>query len=390
MLKAIRVRIYPNKAQSDFLNQQFGATRLVYNKGLHLIRHYYQRYGKSLNAKRDIKSLLPKAKRSRKYHWLKDYDSVALQQACLNLHQAYSNFFTQKSAYPKFKSKHGEQSSYHCMGIQLGKSWIKIPKVSTIKAKIHRKVEGLLKSITLSRSVTGKYYASILIEDGIKEPNLIESIDSQTNIIGLDVGLTDFVTDSNGQKHPNPRFLKKAMYNLKRKQRQLSRKQKGSHRRSKARILLAKCHEKLKQARSDFQHKVSRRIIDENQAVIVESLKIQNMLKNKRLAKHISDASWDSFLKKLAYKAKSQGKHFVCIDQWFASSKTCCHCHHKMAEMSLSVRQWECSSCNASHDRDINAAINIKQQGIMQLKAAGLSVSASGGLCKTGIMPAVA
>ena len=390
MLKAIKVRICPNKEQSDFLNQQFGATRLVYNKGLHLIRHYYQRYGKSLNAKRDIKSLLPIAKRSRKYQWLKDYDSVSLQQACLNLHQAFSNFFTQKSAYPKFKSKHGKQSSYHCMGIKLGESWIKIPKVSAIKAKVHRKAEGLLKSITLSRSVTGKYYASILIEDGIQEPVLIQSIDTQENIIGLDVGLSHFVTDSSGHKHPNPRFLKRASHNLKRKQRQLSRKQKGSHRRSKARVLLAKCHERLKQARADFQHKVSKRIIDENQAVIVESLKIQNMLKNKRLAKHISDASWDSFLQKLAYKAKSQGKHFVCIDQWFASSKTCCHCQHRVAGMPLSVRQWKCPSCNISHDRDINAAINIKQQGIMQLKAAGLSVSASGGLCKSDIMSAVA
>ena len=391
MLKALKVRIYPTPEQADFLNQQFGAVRLVYNKGLHLMRHYYRRYGKSLNAKRDIKPLLSVAKRSRKYHWLKNYDSIALQQACLNLHNAFLNFFNPSltAQYPCFKRRFGKQSSYHCMGIKLGDNWIKIPKLPAIKARIHRKLVGQLKSITLSRSCTHKYYASILIDDENEQPKLIQSLD-ESKIIGLDVGLIDFISDSKGNKTGNPRFLQRATRNLKRKQRQLSRKQKGSNKRSKARILLAKCHEKLKQVREDFQHKLSKQIVDENQAMIVESLKIKNMLKNNRLAKHISDASWDAFLRKLAYKAQAQGKHFVCTDQWFASSKTCSVCHQKMDEMPLSIRQWQCPSCKASHDRDVNAAINIKQQGILKLKAEGLSVSANGGLCKSGLIPAVA
>ena len=391
MLKAIKVRIYPTPEQADFLHQQFGAVRLVYNKGLHLIRHYYRRYGKSLNAKRDIKSLLPIAKRSRKYHWLKGYDSVALQQACLNLHQAFLNFFDPKlkAGYPNFKNRHGKQSSYHCMGIKLSETWIKLPKMGEIKARVHRKLIGKLKSITVSRSCSGKYYAAILIDDESEPPKLIQSLD-ESKIIGLDMGLCDFISDSNGKKEANPKFLRRATRNLQRKQRQLSRKQKGSNKRSKARILLAKCHERLKQVRHDFQHKLSKRIVDESQAIMVESLKIKNMLKNKRLAKHISDASWESFLKKLAYKAEAQGKYFICIDQWFASSKTCSNCHHKVDEMPLSIRQWQCPSCSVSHDRDINAAKNIKQQGVLKLKAEGLSVSANRGLCKSGVMPAVA
>lgn len=377
MITATKVRIYPTPEQAGFLNQQFGAVRFCYNKALWLIRTQYTRHGLKLRAKRDIKPLLAVAKKSRKYHWLKDFDSIALQQAVINLDTAFANFFNPKLAarFPHFKSKRGKQSSYHCTSVSAGESWIKIPKLDRIKARIHREVTGRVKSITLSRTVTGHYYASILTDDGAIAPAPVQALE---RVIGVDMGLTDLCITSDGVKIPNPRFLKRAAANLRRKQKALSRCQKGSRGRAKTRLLVAKAHERLANARADFQHKLSRQIVDENQAVIVETLKVKNLLKNRKLAKHIADASWHSLIQRLEYKARAQGKYLVKIDQWFASSKTCSGCGHKMDSMPLDVRRWNCPACGATGiDRDINAAINIRQQGLLKLRAEGLSVPAN-------------
>lgn len=389
MLKAIKVRIYPTAEQAEFLNRQFGATRFVYNKALHIISSQYRRHGTKLRAKKDLKPLLVMAKKSRKYHWLKDFDSIALQQACINLDKAFQNFFDPKLAarYPKFKRKHGKQSSYHCMSVSAGENWIKVPKMAQVKARIHRELAGKLKSITLSKRVTGKYYASLLIEDGVETPAPVQTVDT---VLGIDMGLTHLAIDSKGNKTANPRFLKRAQSNLRQKQKALSRCQKGSKGRAKARLKLAKAHERLANARADFQHTLSRQLIDENQAVVVETLKVKNLLKNRKLSKHIADASWFSLIHKLEYKAKAQGKHLVKIDQWFASSKTCSCCDHKVDSLPLEVRFWVCPICHTDHDRDLNAAINIRQQGIIKLRAEGLSVPANGGLRKSGHAPVAA
>jgi putative transposase len=204
------------------------------------------------------------------------------------------------------------------------------------------------------------------------------------------MGLTHLLIDSEGNKIANPRFLKRAAANLRRKQKALSRCQKGSKGRAQARLKLAKAYERLANARADFQHKLSRQLIDENQAVVVETLKVKNLLKNKKLAKNIADASWFSLIQKLEYKAKAQGKYLVKIDQWFASSKTCSCCAHKVDSLPLKVRNWSCPVCHTEHDRDINAAINIRQQGVIKLRAEGLSVPANGGLRKPGHAPAAA
>ncbi|RUO20570.1 RNA-guided endonuclease InsQ/TnpB family protein [Aliidiomarina haloalkalitolerans] len=392
MNKVIKVRIYPTPEQAEFLNRQFGAVRFAYNKALHIISSQYKRHGLKLNAKKDLKPLLAVAKKSRKYHWLKEFDSIALQQACINLDKAFQRFFDPKlpSRYPKFKRKHSRQSSYHCMSVDCGDDWIKVPKLKQpIRARIHRKIEGKLKSITLSRTVTGEYYAALLHEDGQEAPAPIQSLNA-AQVLGLDMGLTHLAIDSNGTKKPNPRFLKKASANLRRKQRALSRCKKGSKGRAKARLKLAKAHQRLANARADFQHKLSRQLIDESQAVIVETLKVKNMLKNKKLSKHIADASWSGLIQKLEYKSKEQGKHLIKIDQWFASSKICSCCGHMLEELSLSVRDWHCPACSTQHDRDINAALNIKAQGILKLKAAGLSVSANGGKRQSGHAPVAA
>jgi len=218
MLNATKVRIYPTDEQAYFLNQQFGAVRFAYNKGLHIISSQYKRHALSLNAKKDIKPLLAVAKKSRKYGWLKQYDSIALQQACINLDRAFKNFFDKKltARYPRFKSKHGKQSSYHCTSVLLGENWIKVPKCKPVKARIHRNIEGKLKSITLSKTVTGKYYASLLVDDGCELPEQINDIDT-SKVVGIDVGLTHLLIDSNEQKTDNPGFLKRTEKNLRSK-----------------------------------------------------------------------------------------------------------------------------------------------------------------------------
>lgn len=391
MKRATKVRIYPTVEQQVLLDRQFGAVRFVYNKALAIMSHRYRVHGQKLNATKDLKPLLAVAKRSRKYSWLKEFDAIALQQACRNLDTAFKNFFNPNhtARYPKFKRKHGEQSSYHCTGkTGFDGQSITIPKIGRIAAKIHRQVEGTLTSITVSKTVTGKYFASLLIETSEVAPAAIGELDACA-IRGIDVGIASLVSCDDGIKIENPRFVTRAAKNLRRKQKALSRKQKGSANRAKARMIVAKCHERLANARHDFQHKLSKQLIDENQAVVVETLKVKNMMKNRRLAKAIGDASWHSLLEKLNYKAEQSGKHLVKIDQWFASSKTCSCCGEKRDTLALSVRAWTCA-CGAVHDRDTNAAINIKQQGIFQLQAAGLVVSAHGGERKSGLLPAAA
>lgn len=377
MLRATKVRIYPTPEQAEYLNAQFGAVRFTYNKALHIKKQAYRRHGVSLSPRKALKPLLTVAKKSRKYGWLKEYDSIALQQAVINLDVAFSNFFNPKlkARFPAFKSKHGKQSSYHCVGVKVLDRAIKVPKTSPIEARLHREIMGTLKSITLSRSATGKYYASLLCDDGVEVPAKPVLI---SNITGLDVGLSHYAIKSDGNKIANPHHLINASHNLRRKQKALFRKQKGSANRRKARIQLAGVHERVANARADFQHKLSRAIVDENQAVIVETLKSANMMKNHCLARAIGDAGWHGFITKLEYKAAEKGVHLVKLDQWFASSKTCHFCGHKMSEMPLHKRIWQCPECGVEHDRDINAAINIRHKGILELQAAGHVVSAHG------------
>lgn len=389
MLRATKVRVYPTPEQAEFLNAQFGAVRFAYNKALHIKKQAYQRHGMSLSPRKDLKPLLAVAKKSRKYAWLKEYDPIALQQAVINLDVAFSNFFNPKlkARFPTFKSKHGKQSSYHCVGVRVLDGAIKIPKIPPIEARLHREITGTLKSITLSRSTTGKYYASLLCDDGMEAPAKPVLI---SGVTGLDMGLSHYVIKSNGEKTPNPRHIINASRNLRRKQKALSRKKKGSANRRKSRMQLAGVHERVANARADFQHKLSRAIVDENQAVIVETLKAANMMKNHSLARAIGDAGWTGFITKLEYKAAEKGVHLVKLDQWFASSKTCHCCGHKMPEMKLNKRIWQCPECGVEHDRDINAAINIERRGILELQAAGLVVSAHGGQRKSVIQTVAA
>lgn len=378
MIRATKVRLYPTPEQVEFLNRQFGSVRFVYNKALHIKSLFYKRTGVSLSPIKDLKPMLSVAKKSRKYHWLADMDSMALQQAVLNLGVSFKNFFEGRSEYPRFKSRHGEQSSYHCTGLSTGENWVKIPKVKQpIPAIIHREIKGKIKSVTVSRTVTGKYFASILVDDGVVAPEPEAAAEDQ--VIGIDLGLKHYYTDSDGTKVDNPKFLANALRNLRIKQKTLSRAAKGSASRAKARLAVAKAHERVTNARNDFLHKLTRRLVDENQAIIVETLKVKNMVKNRKLSRQISDAAWGKFNLFLAYKAVDAGKHSIKIDPWYPSSKTCSCCGLKREEMGLSVRIWTCEGCKTVHDRDENAATNIKSQGLIVMKAAGLVVSANRG-----------
>ena len=379
MLRATKVRLYPTPDQVEFLNRQFGAVRFVYNKALHIKSTFYKRTGISLSPIKDLKPILSIAKKSRKYGWLNDPDSMALQQAVLNLGVSFKNFFEGRSGYPKFKNKYSDQSSYHCTGLSIGADWVKIPKIkNSIPAIIHREIKGKIKSITVSRTVTGRYFASILVDDGQAAPDKIDALEEK--VVGIDLGLKHYYTDSRGEKVENPRFLSNALRNLKVKQKSLSRAVKGSANRAQARLAVARAHERVTNARNDFLHKLTRRLVDENQAIIVETLKVKNMVKNRKLSRHISDAAWSKFNLFLGYKAANAGKHSIKIDPWYPSSKTCSCCGFKRETMELSVRIWTCEGCRTVHDRDENAATNIRSQGLIAMKAAGLVVSANRGL----------
>ena len=259
MLHAAKFRLYPTKEQEKFLWGQWGAVRFVWNKALALKQRFYKRDGTNLSVIHDLKPLLAVAKKSRKYSWLKLYDSIALQESVRHLDGAFNRFFKQEAGFPRWKSRRGEQSSYHCTCVSAGDGWIRVPKIGRIKAVTHRPVEGKVKSITLSADATGAYYAAVLYEDGKPETKQITKI-YEDKIEGIDVGITYLVIESDGKKIANPKHIKRAQKNLRRKAKKLSRTTKGSRRREKARKQLAKAHKRVSNARTDALHKISKRL----------------------------------------------------------------------------------------------------------------------------------
>lgn len=380
MLRATKVRIYPTPEQRAALDRQFGSVRFVWNRALAIMRHRYRMHGQSLSAKHDLKKLLPVAKRNRRYAWLAEADSMALQQSLLNLDRAFKAFFEGRARYPRFKGRRGRQSSYHLTGrTGVVEGAIEIPKVpGAIEAKLHREVTGLLKSITLSRSQAGKYYASILVEDGT-DPAPKPAVIDPDRVVGVDLGVTDLATESSGPKTANPRHFERGLVNLRRKSQKLARTKRGSRRRAKARLKVAKAHESVANARADFLHKLSRRLVDENQAIVLETLGVRTMVKNRSLARAISGAGWYALTQMIEYKAIEAGVHVIRADRFAPTSKTCHACLHVVDELPLGVRHWTCPACQVEHDRDVNAALNLKRIGITELKASGLRVSARGG-----------
>lgn len=359
MLKAYKFRLYPNEKQKEFFIKTFGCVRFVYNKMLEDRIELYEE--SKLNP--GIKQKLPTpAQYKPEFPFLREVDSSALCNAQMNLNKAYSIFFKNKDfGFPKFKSKKNSRNSYTTSNqmnkVRISGSRIRFPKVGFIKFKQHQSFNGLIKNATIVMTKSRKFFVSLLVIEDEKE--LIPA----KNKIGIDLGLEHFAITTNdewtSEKVANPRFLRKSEEKIKKAQRALSRKKIGSKNQDKARMILAKKHEKIANQRKDFLHKLSKRIVDENQVIVVETLKSKNMMKHRKLSKSIGDASWYEFVRQLEYKSSWHGRKLIKADQWFASSQICSSCGFNCGKKTLEIREWECKNCKTIHDRDINASINL-------------------------------
>ena len=363
MFKAFKFKIEPTKQQLQQIEENFGCCRFVYNYFLDKCNYSYKQFRKSLSKFDCIYQLTELKKR---FIWLSTADSVALQNSISELFDAFSRFFSHQNAYPKFKLKKFDKQSYTTLNnnsIRLvDNTHIKLPKLGNVRIKLSKQLEGKIKRATISKSKSGKYYVSLCCNVGD-----IPQLDKTGSIIGIDLGIKDFLIDSNGNKIENPHCYVKAQQKLAKLQRQLSRKSKGSKNRDKARIKLAKLSEHVANQRNDFQHKLSKKLVEENDIICCESLKVKNMIKNHKLAKHIQDCSWGSFISKLEYKCQWYGKTLIKIDTFLPSSQTCSNCGYKLENITLDIREWICPECGIKHDRDINAARNILNFGLQSL-----------------------
>jgi putative transposase len=372
MYKAYKFRIYPTNEQQIALAKAFGCCRWFWNYSLNLCQKTYLTTGKGLS-RGAIQGLLPSLKKE--YSWLTDAYSQCLQYVALNLSTAYKNFFEKRTGFPRFKSKHGKQSISYPSNVKLDGDYLKLPgKVGLIYCKQDRKFDGKIKTVTVSLNPDGKYYASVLVDDG----RAIPQFSTEGKAIGIDLGLTHFCITSNGSKFDNPRHTTKYARNLKKKQQSLARKQKSSKTRYKAKSKVSKVHSKIRRVREDFLHKLSRKIVNENQVIAVENLNVKGMVRNHNLAKAISDCGWGQFCTMLQYKSEWSGKTYIEVDRFFASSKTCSVCLNRVDSLSLNIRDWTCSQCNTHHDRDVNAAINIRNEALRILDL-GTRSTANGG-----------
>jgi putative transposase len=369
MLKAYKYRLSPNKSQEVLLNKHFGCTRFVYNWALSEKMKAYQKDKTNLS-RYDLQARLPKMKKQEEYCWLKEVNSLAIQSKLEDLDKAYVAFYKKKNSYPKFKSKKNKQSFRVPQNTKV--NWdnkkVIIPKfLEGIKFDCHRKFNGEISSSYVSKTKTNKYYISILVEDNKKIPTKPKIKEKTT--VGIDLGITNFITISTGEKVENPRHLTKVLKRLARENRKHSRKTKGGKNKEKQRVKLAKVYEKVTDSRKDFHHKLSHKLTHDNQVktIVMETLSINNMLKNKKLSRHIQDCAWYQFQTFLKYKCDWYGKNFIQIGRFEPSSKLCT-CGNINHELKLKDRTWTCSVCKTKHDRDILASNNIKQIGLGQPK----------------------
>ena len=369
MLNGYKYRIYPKPKQAELLEKHFGCARYIYNWALDTKNIMYSKTGKSPTAY-TLANELPRLKKE--LAWLGEVNSQALQKSLLNLDTAFTNFFrkvkagNQNPGYPQFKKKRGRQS-FQCpqhVLVDFDGKRISLPKIPKIKTVFSRRFKGEIKTTTISKNPSGKYFVTILVEDGKtipKKKNIIKD-----KAIGVDLGLKDFIVTSSGEKVKAPKFRKSEQLKIALLDRRMRKKVKGSKNRNKARIKLARAYERTENRRKDFLHKLSSGLIEENQTICLEDLNVQGMVKNHCLAGSISDAAWSEFVSMLEYKAEWNGNNLIFIGRFDPSSKMCSNCGKTKNDLTLDVRSWKCEVCGIVHDRDINAAINIKNFALMR------------------------
>ena len=372
MLKAIKIRIYPDSVQKVFISKQLGCCRLIYNKLLDYKKTQYEQNKQSISLSQ-LGKYFTNLKKQDDYSFLNNVYAMCLQQSLNDMIKAYDNFFKYHKGYPKFKSKKETKQSFRFTNyiFRYNKKKINGNRITLIKQlqnilfKCSKKYEIYLNhnqnkihSVTLVKTSTEKYYLSICIDYDIYQKEKLDTV------IGLDLGIKDFIIDSNGNRYENKHFYKKQQTKLKKLQRQLSKKQKGSNNRNKIRIKIAKVHEKIRNQRLNYLHQITSKLVNENQVICIEDLNVKGMMSNHKLAKSIQELSLYEFRRQLEYKCKQYGRQLIIIDRFYPSSKTCHNCGHIYKDLKLNEREWICPHCKSLIDRDYNAAQNILDEGL--------------------------